>query len=82
MELSVCELALTVVLGIIIFMLLKNILQNKKKEGFRRLRNRRFKNKNNPYACAAECQTEGNRPVVITQPGSYPTEECVSLCTD
>ena len=80
MELSVCELAHIVVIGIIIFILLKNILQNKKKEGFRRLRNRRFRN--NPYACAAECQTEGKRPVVITQPGSYPTSECVSLCTD
>jgi hypothetical protein len=65
MELSVCELGLIVIIGIIIFILLKNILESK--EGFRRLRNRRFRN--NPYACAAECQTEGNRPVVITQPG-------------
>ncbi len=80
MELSVCEILLIVVIGIIIFTLLKNILENKNKEGFHRLRNRFFIN--NPYACAADCQTAGNRPAVITQPGLYPTEECVSLCTE
>ncbi len=74
-----CQLVLIIVFLCLILLLCNLLMKKKSSSEFFHYMNDRT---SNSYMCDSECQTEGNRPQVITQPGNYPTVDCVSLCKD